>query len=94
MTEPKVYESSKHIGTLCVRANKNVHTLGAKLGIDPTLLSAARTSLRVCMLIRLDGRSGTMITNDQKFGRRPVTIQDSDATIVDSSLRQERVLDA
>jgi hypothetical protein len=35
-----------------------------------------------------------MITNDQKFGRRPVTIQDSDATIVDSSLRQERVLDA
>jgi hypothetical protein len=31
-----VYEFSKHIGTLCVRANKNVHTLGAKL--DPMLL--------------------------------------------------------
>jgi plasmid maintenance system antidote protein VapI len=35
MTEPKIYEFSKHIGTLCVRANKNVHTLGEKLGIDP-----------------------------------------------------------
>ena len=35
MTEPKVYEFSKHVGTLCVRANKNVHTLGEKLGIDP-----------------------------------------------------------
>jgi hypothetical protein len=38
MTSPKVYEFSKHIGTLCVRANKNVHTLGAALGIDPMLL--------------------------------------------------------
>ena len=38
MTEPKVHEFSKHIGALCVRANKNVHTLGAKLGIDPMLL--------------------------------------------------------
>jgi hypothetical protein len=38
MPEPKVYEFSKHIGALCVRANKNVHTLGEKLGIDPMLL--------------------------------------------------------
>jgi transcriptional regulator with XRE-family HTH domain len=38
MTLPNVYELSKHIGTLCVRANKNVHTLGEKLGIDPMLL--------------------------------------------------------
>ena len=35
MTEPKVYEFSKHIGALCVRANTNVHKLGEKLGIDP-----------------------------------------------------------
>jgi hypothetical protein len=38
MPEPKVYEFSKHIGALCVRANKNVYTLGAALSIDPTLL--------------------------------------------------------
>jgi hypothetical protein len=38
MREPEVYEFSKHIGALCVRADKNVHTLGAALGIDPMLL--------------------------------------------------------
>ncbi len=38
MTEPKVYEFSKHIGALCVRANKNVFELGEKLGIDPAEL--------------------------------------------------------
>jgi hypothetical protein len=38
MPEPKVYEFSKHIGAICVRANKNLHTLDAALGIDPMLL--------------------------------------------------------
>ncbi len=38
MPEPKVYEFSKHIGALCVRANKNVHTLGGALSIAPMLL--------------------------------------------------------
>jgi hypothetical protein len=38
MPEPKAYEFSKHIGALCVRANKNVHTLGVKLGVEPMQL--------------------------------------------------------
>jgi hypothetical protein len=29
MPQRKDYEFSKHIGALCVRANKNVHTLSA-----------------------------------------------------------------
>jgi hypothetical protein len=35
MPDPKVYEFSKHIGALCVTRGKDVHKLGAKLGIDP-----------------------------------------------------------
>jgi hypothetical protein len=38
MPEPKVYEFSKHIGAICIRANKNLHTLDAALGVDPMLL--------------------------------------------------------
>ena len=38
MPEPVVYEFSKYIGAFCVRANKNVHQLGAALGLDPMLL--------------------------------------------------------
>jgi hypothetical protein len=38
MPEPNVYEFSKHIGAICVRANKNLHTLDAALGINPMLL--------------------------------------------------------
>ena len=38
MPKPKVYEFSKHIGALCVRANKNVHMLGEKLGVEPMQL--------------------------------------------------------
>jgi hypothetical protein len=40
MPEPVVYEFSKHIVALCVRANTNVFKLGEKLGIDPAELLA------------------------------------------------------
>jgi hypothetical protein len=40
MPEPLVYEFSKHIVALCVRANTNVFKLGEKLGIDPAELLA------------------------------------------------------
>ena len=39
------------------------------------------------MLIGLDACSGSMITNDQKVGRRSVTINSSDATVADSLSR-------
>jgi hypothetical protein len=35
MPEPKVYEFSKRIGALCVKRDTNVHTLAAKLCVDP-----------------------------------------------------------
>ena len=38
MAAPKVYEFSKHIGALCVRAGKNVHDLGPRVGVLPTEL--------------------------------------------------------
>jgi transcriptional regulator with XRE-family HTH domain len=38
MTDPKVYEFSKHIAALCVTHHINVDKLAAKLGVDPTNL--------------------------------------------------------
>jgi hypothetical protein len=38
MTEPKVYEFSKHIGALCATRGTDVYKLGAKLNIDPGAL--------------------------------------------------------
>ena len=38
MPPAKVLEFSKHVGTLCARAGKNVHDLGPKVGLLPSEL--------------------------------------------------------
>jgi hypothetical protein len=35
MPEPKVYEFTNHIASLCATRGTDVFTLGAKLGMDP-----------------------------------------------------------